>query len=53
MDEYAVTSERRVFVILIIVKNANSNVCHAHVAWIPLVSLFRGLGVVSAIKASK
>ena len=55
MDECAVTSERRVFVILIIiVKIANSNVnSHAHVAWIPLVSVFRGLGVVSAIKASK
>ena len=53
MDECAVTSERSVFVIIIIIIVKIANSSHAHVAWIPLVSVFCGLGVVSAIGASK
>ena len=36
-----------------LVKIANSNLCHAHVAWIPLVTVFWGSGVVVAFQASK
>ena len=35
------------------VKTANSNVMYAHVAWIPLVSVFCGSGVVSGIRGKQ
>ena len=35
------------------VKTANSNICHAHVAWISLVSVFCGSGVVSGIRGKQ